>query len=503
MNTNLRKLRYLSALLLFTAMPFQLMAAQFTVNSTADPAVGDPSNCSVGTATCTFRDALAAADQTPDFDSVVFDLSKDIYLNKALTALHPVVIDGGGTTTLRIAQGYNVVTLPDHPFFGDEDVLVVQPDYFSEKGGKRAMLQVFGQGTVIANLKVDGSITPPASDIGLARLDFESDGSTDAALYTVNKIGGGPGVRWLVAGGIETTGSATVRDNKLHYFNNNAVTVETSAYSSVLNNEIAGGASGQTGFAAEGVFAYGSIHTVVSGNSISDYRVGVKFLYSSSMEISNNEMKSNVTGLDLDQVGPDFGENRVVENVFKDSHIHGISIRAAAFIGLDGNEITGSGEVGVIFKGSGEISLADNEIKENGSGDREHGGILISEGSRRIRLDSNEISFNNGYGVSIAASVSNELADNEIKNNAGAGIVLLFGAADNQVLSNEVKGNFVGILSGLEHEIWFPNSNHFQDNQLKMNVAVDAVDYDLDCNDTWIGNTINTAFFASAGCIDQ
>ena len=432
----------------------------------------------------------------------MFSVSEDIHLYKSLVAYQPVLIDGGGSTTLRVNQGYQVVTLPDLNRFGGGDIAAIQPVFFAEAGSKRALLRMFGPGSEVANMTFDGSITPSGSDVGVARIDVDSDGGINEVLYTVDENGPGDGVRWPIAGGIEANETATIRDNQFYFHGSNAVTVETAVFTNVLNNEIAGGASDQPGFSAEGVFVFGSVHTTVSGNDISGYRNGVGFLYCSSMEISENVLQRNVRGIDLELVGPDFGTNRVLDNDIEDNFVTGITTSQSAYVEMSGNDVSGNAETGIYIVGAGEIDLVDNEVKKNGSGAREHGGILIAEGSAHIRLDSNEASANIGFGVAIATSFANTLDNNELKDNAGAGLVLLGGAGGNTVQFNEVNGNYAGIISGLEDEVWFPSGNTFQGNQVQLNAAVDALDYDPLCNDTWTGNTIGSAVSASLGCIE-
>ena len=108
------KLSTLISSILLTSTAF---GATFTVTSTADPAIVNPANCTAPSASCTLRDALAAADQDPLHDHVQFDVHDTIHITRGLQALHPVTIDGGGDTQVRVHQGYSIAILPD--FFGD------------------------------------------------------------------------------------------------------------------------------------------------------------------------------------------------------------------------------------------------------------------------------------------------------------------------------------------------------------------------------------------------
>jgi CSLREA domain-containing protein len=169
---------FMVATALSMALPLRVSADLFTVNSTADPALGDPLNCTAGAPACTLRDALAAADATPQPDSIAFSVSGTIYLGQALVATQPVTIDGGGNTVVRVAQGYSIAVLEDRPVFGSGPVPVLQPAYYSENAAVRAMLNLLGPGSAVSGLSLDGSITPDPADLGVARIDFDSNGTT-------------------------------------------------------------------------------------------------------------------------------------------------------------------------------------------------------------------------------------------------------------------------------------------------------------------------------------
>jgi CSLREA domain-containing protein len=483
MNITIGKLTTTAALILCAALPAQLLANQFTVDTTIDPDIVDPSNCTAGLQPCSLREALAAADQTAEHDVVVFSVGDPVYITRKLTVYQPVTIDGGGMTTVRVHQGYTIKTLPDRPVFSKGDVAVLQPTYFSVSGPSRPMLELFGAGSVVQNMIIDGSITPLPADLGLARIDFESNDTTDFVLYTNDDD------KWLVAGGIFMTGSPTVSGNELRNFNDTAVRIESSLYPMITDNDISGGAGGQRRFSADGLSIRDAAFSVVNT--------------ASGLNVNGNNLAENVTGIELESMDTSLGANVIEDNIVADNLKAGISIMWVLGAQVLNNEVDANQEFGIHIKTAGEISVSDNEVKHNGTDPTFHGGILVNEGSGNISLSSNEVSDNSGFGVVIDASHANTLSNNEVKNNGDVGIILLSGAQLNQIEFNEVTGNAVGVLAGHEFEQLFPSLNTFQGNELRSNTLIDALDYDPVCNDLWSGNTIDTAASASINCIDQ
>ena len=490
------------------ALSAQVSADVFTVNSTDDPATGDAANCGAGLPGCTFRDALAAADATPAMDTIVFDLSGKIYLLKALTATQPVTIDGGGTTVVRVNQGYGIAVLPDRHAFDENEspIQVLQPSYFSTGSPPNAMLDLQGAGSVVQGLTLDGSITPDPADLGVARIDFDSSGTTDYILYTIDTGGPHDGARWPIAGGISVTGNATVSGNSLSNLNNNGISVTFGQYAVIAGNDISGGNAADAvdkGFAADGITFYGSVFSSVSGNTVTGFRTGVNFTYSSNLDIDGNQASGNVVGLTLDSLDDSYGPVTVENNVLSNNLKAGLTTYQVSGPQISQNEMNSNGSLGIHVKTSGNMAILGNQVKDNGSGEHEDGGILINEQSGAVSLASNTVSANTGFGVVIAESSANNVSDNELSRNAGAGLVLFNGSQYNQVTSNQVKRNYVGIDAGDPNDGNFPSDNTYQNNTVLQNQAADAVDFDLNCNDTWSGNTIGTSYSASGSCIDQ
>jgi CSLREA domain-containing protein len=461
-------------------------AATFTVNTTADPQVVNAGNCTHALQACSLREALAAADQSALHDTIEFEIDGTIHLTRPLSAAQPVTIDGGeDKTVIRVHQGYNIVTLTD-VFFPYEQVPVLQPTYYSVRSWARPMLALSGDGSVVTNLELDGSITPDPSDLGVARIDYDSNDETGFLLFTMDKNGDGVGDRWPIGGGIlvnfepASPGTIEISDNEMNYMNDTAITVVFTSDAHISDNEIKvayiGDHTVRQYFHADGIYAYESQGIVVADNEISGLRNGVAITAGSGATLSGNEVTDNWRS--------------------------GLWIESMAFGSITENQVRDNGEFGILVAGAFN-AVSDNEVKGNGSNPDTNGGILLYLGFGNT-VGFNESMDNSGFGIAIDQSTDNTITNNSLKGNGGSGITLISTdpdgplAARNLVEDNTISGSATGIMAGFVAP--FPLNNAFLDNLLWEN-GYDVVDFDPQCNDSWANNGFTTAYAASGDCI--
>lgn len=484
------------AMAICMALPLQVSADLFTVNSTADPAFGDPLNCGAGAPACTLRDALAAADQTALHDTVVFAVESPIYLARQLVVEEPVTIDGGGGTTVRVHQGYTVLTLPD--VFGDHDpIQVVQPVYISQRPFSAfPMLELRGDGSVVENLILDGSITPNPADLGLARIDRDGDSATDFLLFTLDINDDGTGDRWPIAGGIlasfefapALTGTVEFRGNELRYFADRALQVVLSHDAVITGNEIKAGAvlpPLEAFYTVDGIFMFEATGATVVGNEVTG-------LHRTGLQIASGGNSFNAT---------------VAGNQVEGSRNEGILIEGVIFGTIADNEVSGNGRIGIVIAG-GVFNVTGNEVSGNGSDPNVQGGIALAFGGGHTVSD-NETFGNSGFGIAIDRSTGNVVSSNDMHSNGGSGFVIINSvpppemdpvpfATANQIQDNEIYANGTGVVAGFAEP--FPFGNLYQGNEIHGNL-LDVLDFDRVCNDAWVNNTVGTAYAASDACI--
>ncbi len=503
------KLRLMIAttLLFGTAVPGAALAATFTVNSTADPDTGNPANCSGPAPDCSLRDALAAAEADAGFDTIVFAVSDTIYLRQRLAANHPVGIDGGGGTTLRVHQDYDVVIQPDR-FDRDgngvfDDIAVLRPEYRVEipDGGAPLLpvLQLHGSGSFVRNMTIDASITPQAWDVGVERIDWNSDGLTDYPLTTVQDADGDN--RWLVAGGISVYfdpaiggGQVELRGNTLQYLSDAAIKIENSAFPVVTENTVSVGVF-------EGIQVFFSGILTVTKNTVSGFRSGVALQYVSGMTVEGNTLSANrSSGLHIEGVNTDYGTNTIKKNILEGNGGAGLTIAYVDSATVVSNEIRNNGVLGADIKGSAGISLTDNKVVGNGQDPAFHGGIRVAEGTGLSYVTGNTVTANSGFGLVLDNASANVVEKNIVTEHGGIGIILLHDSRGNLVSNNKAQTNGGGIYATSLNGT-FPSGNTIRDNGLKENAAFDLADHDPICNDSWANNKFQSSEDASGVCV--
>lgn len=521
---NLRfKAATLAPLLFLIAGPAS--AALYTVDSSHDPASGNPAACAGAAGTCSLRDALAAADLDPAMDTIVFDVDDTIYLLKQLTVEFPVEIDGGKGTELRVSQDYQIAIFPDR--FDDdengiyEDVPHLQPAYFSVNGTPRPMLELHGPGSSVRNMVIDGSITPLPGDIGVARLDFNSSGVTNHTNRLFSAVDEDGDVRWLVAGGIRVDftgyghGPVEISNNELRYFNAVAMQVNVTAYASVTNNTLATGTF-------EGIQLVDGLFPTIANNMVSDFRKGIVLQQMAAITVRENESFENwrVPGLSggdgifIERVdnkveGIFVGENLVEDNLVFDNAGSGITIAAAGNMTISGNSIESNGVHGIDVKAlefdgqqfpSGYINLFENDVSENGTDNTAHGGIRIAEGAGFNNLVGNKVASNSGFGIVIDHAFLNTVRHNNVRDSAFAGVILLNGSQGNTIAANNVEKNGYGALSFSLTGI-YPSYNTIDGNELRNNSEADIADAYEFCANSWTNNKFDTGI-GPDGCMN-
>ncbi len=540
-----RRGRFLVGLLLSAlALPGFLSAKTFTVNDTSDPEIGDPRNCKRATASCSLRDALAAADQSPTLDRIEFDVDgATIYLTSQLVAEHPVAIDGGmDKTIVRVDQRYELTVLTDR-FKPYGPVQVLQPVFSTRRGSDRAMLKLRGDGSTVENMVIDGSITPDPADLGVARVDYEPDDLTDFFLFTLDCDGDGNGDCWPIAGAIEVdffddddppgaAGFVEIHGNELRNLDLNAISIANSRSAEVTDNVLFGGAAGQQYASADGIYLFLSEDARLSGNSVSDFRTGVNLSVGQGFSVLENRLEENVTGVDV-QFSQPGASNRIEDNQVTSNLYAGIVLRAqpdtrvagnlvhangvfgiqltAAFFEEDdgstgnevvGNQVSSNGLFGIDIYASHDNAVTDNVVGGNGSGEAT-GGILVRDDALRNSVLRNEVTNNPDFGIAISGAHDNLVRDNDCTDNGGTGIAVANGALDNRIELNRITGNTgYGIFTGITFAAPFPTGNLFEGNEILGNSLFDVLDTDPECNDAWVSNLFGFAYAESGTCIE-
>jgi len=227
-----------------------------------------------------------------------------------------------------------------------------------------------------------------------------------------------------------------------------------------------------------GILFEESEENTVLNNDITRMSVGIFLLGSKNNHVIGNEMLENMQGVLIQGSGG----NIVEENSLTENFQIGIQISESTNNTLVNNDVSGTGRSwGIILMGT-----SGNEIVNNSVRDHQYGissllsdGDLIENNELKDNVmglnlgllsfffapsDGNEVINNqmidNEIGIYSLASNNNNITDNEIKDNADVGVMLLGigmfgsveGSAGNQIRDNVVESNMAGIIGLLVHD---------------------------------------------------
>lgn len=130
--------------------------------------------------------------------------------------------------------------------------------------------------------------------------------------------------------------------------------------------------------ARDGVYVSAPHDSAIVGNTTSDLRYGIHYMYSFRNRIEWNESHGNITGIALMQSA----DLTVAGNVVRGNERHGILFRDALRCRIEGNVVEGNGE-GLFFYSSLDNDIVGNRLAHNQIGAR------VWAGTKRNRVQGN------------------------------------------------------------------------------------------------------------------
>jgi parallel beta-helix repeat protein len=154
----------------------------------------------------------------------------------------------------------------------------------------------------------------------------------------------------------------------------------------------------------------------VQGLSLESNGDGVLLCYTNDSTVSGNVLANNLNGITLEG-----SSNNVISD----------------------NRVASNSECGIYLDGvSGDNNISDNRIEANGK----DGVSVYAIGSLKVNLVSqNQISNNQGNGISVNGAQECKIVGNNITLNRGSGICFLYGSSGNAVNANYIARNGMGI----------------------------------------------------------
>jgi len=220
-----------------------------------------------------------------------------------------------------------------------------------------------------------------------------------------------------------------------------------------------------------GIYLDSSSHNSLSGNNITNNRVGIAFVYSSSNNsVSGNNITANTdNGIWLGSSS----NNSITGNNITNNGL-GIGLGSSPNNSVSGNNITGNNEHGIYLSYSSATSVAENDIINN------YNGIFLYYSSN-TSVSGNNIT-NNDYGISLDGSSNNSVQGNSITNN-DQGINFWQDCSNNTIFGNNITAN-----NGIGIDLEYSSHNTISGNNLINNSFAIDLWYSSHC--TLSGNYI-------------
>ena len=226
-----------------------------------------------------------------------------------------------------------------------------------------------------------------------------------------------------------------------------------------------------------GIFATGSVHSVVSGNTITDNSVhGIHFSDSEYATISDNMATGNAQrGIYLTR-----SSNTVIENnTTSDNGQYGIFVSIEShYVTTHNNTVESNGSVGIRYFAGGENGeISDNTVSGNGDAGIQDGMNRTNHGTT---ITGNLVTDNEREGIDFRSNYA-VVIGNTVTGNGG-----LFGAittgsnslvSDNTVAGNNVAGIRAGHGSTVRNNTVTGNTNN-------------GIEFRISNNSTAVGNEV-------------
>ena len=205
-----------------------------------------------------------------------------------------------------------------------------------------------------------------------------------------------------------------------------------------------------------------TITNSLATGGVRQFQTGVQIGSVVSNTVASLNVQANQVGISLAGAGDGVDSNTVVSNRVAGNEIgillaggtelalvygntvennsdQGIRVESSSGNRLEANEVTASPGANVVLADGAD---ANTVIANTLTGSAGY-GLVIMEGSEANRIEANMVN-NNGGGIGIFNSVTNEVVGNSIQQNAAAGMALV-DAHDHVITGNDLRFNGAGI----------------------------------------------------------
>jgi len=194
----------------------------------------------------------------------------------------------------------------------------------------------------------------------------------------------------------------------------------------------------------EGIELFQRTNVTVRNTQITAFDYGIALGFSSENTISNNNLTANHFGIDLSFSHRNIIFGDTVTGTIGYASIHLVN---SASNSIFGNNVTANCFDGIWLDSSSNNLISGNNLSANGSCGIEFWGSSFPFGSDYNTISKNDISFNNGVGISLSHSSNSSIFENNLTANSGYGIYL-YSSFGNSVSRNNLTANNLNIGIG-------------------------------------------------------
>jgi parallel beta-helix repeat protein len=200
--------------------------------------------------------------------------------------------------------------------------------------------------------------------------------------------------------------------------------LSTSSNNTVKNNTAISTAPMSNGLTFNMVF-----FSNITNNTFNNNSQGMNLQSSFNNTIDNNTLKYNTDGMML---FPGSDNNTIINNVVYKNTNNGISAGMSNYVFIANNTVTNN-SAGVSFNSCYNVTIADNKIVNSTTG-------IDSQTNSFSNITNNIVNLSQQYGINLANSINNTIANNTLYGNRNVGIYIGF-SSDNNTLINNTANN--------------------------------------------------------------
>lgn len=170
----------------------------------------------------------------------------------------------------------------------------------------------------------------------------------------------------------------------------------------------------------------------ITANHIEMAQIGIQEDRARDNAIRRNRVQGTTLAIRSSMSNGTVIEENVIDNV-----MIGIYVLNAEDVKVSGNQVSNAQQFGLDVEFMERMEVAQNTVTKSAAG-------MMVAFVNNSRFEQNALS-DNQWGMAVLQSNGNAIAGNQLKNNAQAGLTLMFTSTNNTVQNNQLQGNRIGM----------------------------------------------------------